>query len=290
MREQILSGIFGYDIKYSLSPAIQNTMSRLAGINLCYGRFDVPPEKFTVAFNGFKALKIKGANITQPYKVNVLGHVDRLSGDAELIGSVNTVNLEEDGNYSGYNTDVIGFIKAVKYEFKEGLKDKKITVLGAGGASRAIIYALIKESAKSVLIINRNMEKAMMLKKDAEIWKKVLQSGSTVLCSGFNLDDALSRAVLENSDIIVNTVTPSSESGELIKRFFLENLSDKKSLPLLMDISYSAEAARLLNGIRKKTLMSVNGLSMLFFQAIESFYIWTGERIDFNVLKEALPV
>ncbi len=290
MREQIFSGIFGYDIKYSLSPAIQNTMSRLAGVNLCYGRFDVPPEKFTVAFNGFKALKIKGANITQPYKINVLDHVDRLSGDAELIGSVNTVNLEKDGSYSGYNTDVIGFIKAVRYEFKEGLKDKKITVLGAGGASRAIIYALIKESAKDVLIINRNIEKAMILKEDAEIWKRVLQSGSTVLYSGFNLDDALSRAALENSDIIVNTVTPSSESGELIKQFFLENLSDKKSLPLLMDISYSAEAARLLNSMGKKTLMSVNGLSMLFFQAIESFYIWTGKRIDFNALKEALPV
>ncbi|MHB1660902.1 MAG: shikimate dehydrogenase [bacterium] len=281
------AGIFGCSIKYSLSPLIHSTMSRLSGANLCYGSFDIPAEKFADAFNGFKILKMKGANITQPYKAEVLRYLDSLSGEAETVCAANTVNMEEDGSYRGYNTDIAGFIKAVDYEFKEGISGKRIMLLGAGGASRAVLYALIKEGAKDILIINRSIDKARELKEDGDLWKTRLRSDSAVSYSDFYLNGISNSPVLQSCDIVVNTVTPSGESGEQIRRFVagLGNFPDKT---LLMDIVYSPRRTQFLNLFEGERLISANGLSMLLFQAIESFYIWTGKRIDFNALKEEL--
>jgi Shikimate 5-dehydrogenase len=97
-------------------------MSKLSNMNICYGSFDISPKTFGAAFNGFKSLKFKGANITQPYKIEVLNYIECLSGEAELIGAVNTVNLEGDGFYRGYNTDTTGFTKSVGYEFRNRIE------------------------------------------------------------------------------------------------------------------------------------------------------------------------
>lgn len=281
------AGIFGDGIKYSLSPLIHSSMSRLSGANICYGSFDIPSEKFKDAFNGFKILKMKGANITQPYKTEVLKYLDFLSGEAETVCAVNTVNMEESGDYCGYNTDIAGFIKAVNYEFKQGINGKRVMLLGAGGASRAILYALIKEGAKDILIINRSIDKAKKLKEDGDSWKIKLSSDSAVSYFNFYLNGVSNRPVLQSIDMIVNTITPSDESIESARNFFA-GLGDFSDKTLLMDIAYSPRRTQFLNLFEGKRLMSANGLSMLLFQAIESFYIWTGKRIDFNALKEDL--
>ena len=282
-----LAGIFGYNIKYSLSPLIHNSINKILGANLCYGMFDVPPEKFAAAFNGFKSLGIKGANITQPYKTEVLKYVGSLSGEAETVGAVNTVNLENDGGYRGYNTDITGFVEAVNYEFKENLNGKSVILLGAGGASRAALYALIREGAKDILIINRSANNADKLKKEAYLWKTSLKSHTEILCSDFNLS-AVSKSILsKNWDIIVNTVTPSDESGSLINNLFA-GLKKFRGGFFLFDISYSSKSSGFLSILEEKSLKRANGLSMLLFQAVESFYIWTGKRTDFNTIKEVL--
>ncbi len=282
-----LTGIFGYNIKYSLSPLIHSSINKLLEANLCYGMFDVPPEKFAAAFNGFKALGMKGANITRPYKMEVLKYIGSLSGEAETVGAVNTINLEEDGSYRGYNTDITGFIKAVNYEFKENLNGKSVILLGAGGASRAVLYALIKEDVKDVFIINRSVNNADKLKREADLWKTYLKSHAEILCSDFN-SGAVSKSILSKKwDIIVNTVTPSDESGRLINNLFA-GLKNFKNRFFLIDISYSPDSLDSLNVLKEKSLEYANGLSMLLFQAVESFYIWTGKRADFNTIKEVL--
>ena len=282
-----LAGIFGYNIKYSLSPLIHGSLNKLLDANLCYGMFDVPPEKFAAAFNGFKALGMKGANITQPYKTEVLRHMPSLSAEAETIGAVNTVNLEEDGNYRGYNTDITGFASAVNYEFKENLNGVSVILLGAGGASRAVLYALIKYGAKDILIINRSANNADKLKKEACLWKMSLKSGAGIESCDFN-PVAASKSILSKKwDIIVNTVTPSAESGRLINNLFA-GLKKFKGGFFLFDISYSSESSGFLNVLEEKSLKRANGLSMLLFQAVESFYIWTGKKADFKVIREVL--
>ncbi|MCL4542631.1 MAG: shikimate dehydrogenase [Deltaproteobacteria bacterium] len=279
------AGIFGYNIRYSLSPLIHNKMSELSKIRLCYGSFDVPPETFKVAFNGFKSLKLKGANITQPYKVEVLNYIEYLSKEAKLIGSVNTVNLEDDGFYKGYNTDTAGFAKGVEYEFGIGLKDKNVLVLGAGGASRAILYSLIKAGAQEVLIINRNAGNAKRLFEEAGLWKGVLNSKSEVFFSGFNLTGIPASGYFKKCDIIINAMTPSEGSFELIKSLPLKDLNIQS---FAMDISYNPSLTPFLELLNGKVLKCANGLSMLLLQAIESFYIWTGNRVSLSELKGVL--
>ena len=284
-----LAGIFGYNIKYSLSPLIHGSLNKLLDANLCYGMFDVPPEKFAAAFNGFKALGMKGANITQPYKTEVLKYIDSLSEEAETVGAVNTANLEEDGSYRGYNTDITGFIKAVNYEFKENLNGRSVIIIGAGGASRAVLYALIKDGAKDILIINRSADNADKLKKEACLWKESLKSNAGIESYGFNSGAALESILSGKWDIIVNTVTPSAESGRLINNLFAGLKKFRRGF-FLFDISYSSKYSGFLNVLEEKSLKRANGLSMLLFQAVESFYIWTGKRADFNIIKEVLNV
>ncbi len=281
----LFTGIFGYNIKYSLSPLIHSKMSKLSNMNICYGSFDISPKTFGAAFNGFKSLKFKGANITQPYKIEVLNYIECLSGEAELIGAVNTVNLEGDGFYRGYNTDTTGFTKSVGYEFGIELKNKNAVILGAGGASRAVLYSLIKEGAQEILIINRNEGNAKRLFEEANSWKAVLKSNSEVFYSGFNLTGILDDKCFEKCDIIINTITPSEGSFGLIKSLPLKALSGKS---FAMDISYSPPLTAFLELLNGKAAKSANGLSMLLLQAIESFYIWTGHRIDLSALKSVL--
>ena len=282
-----LAGIFGYNIKYSLSPLIHGSLNKLLDANLCYGMFDVPPEKFAAAFNGFKSLGMKGANITQPYKTEVLKHIRSLSAEAETVGAVNTVNLEEDGNYRGYNTDINGFASAVNYEFKENLNGRRVILLGAGGASRAALYASIRDGAKDILIINRSADNADKLKKEACLWKESLKSNAGIESYGFNSGAALESILSEKWDIIVNTVTPSAESGRLINNLFAGLKKFRRGF-FLLDISYSSKSSGFLNVLEEKSLKRADGLSMLLFQAVESFYIWTGKRADFDIIKEVL--
>lgn len=281
----LFTGIFGHNIQYSLSPLIHNKMSELSKTRLCYGSFDIPPEAFKAAFNGFKSLRLKGANITQPYKVEVLNYIEYLSGEAELIGAVNTVNLEDDGLYKGYNTDIAGFIKSVEYEFGIGLKNKNAVILGAGGASRAVLYSLIKEGAREILIINRNTGNAKRLFEEASLWIKTLKLDSRIFYSDVNSTGISASKWFEKCDIIINTVTPSKGGLEFIKSLPLNNLS---ATSFVMDISYNPHLSPFLELLNSKALKCANGLSMLLFQAIESFYIWTGSRVDFGMLKSVL--
>lgn len=282
---KLFAGIFGHNIKYSLSPLIHGKMSELSGSRLCYGSFDIPPQGFSDAFSGFKNLKLKGANITQPYKTDVSDYVEYLSGEAETIGAVNTVNLEDDGFYKGYNTDVTGFIKSTEYEFGIELKNKNAVILGAGGASRAVLYSLIKEGAKSIVIINRNVINAKKLFDAAKLWAKTLNLNPEIFYADNGLSDISCKKWFEKCGLIINTVTPSESSFEFIKSLPLSNLNANS---FAMDISYNPPLTPFLKLVNGYVLKCANGLSMLLFQAIESFYIWTGDRIDIGTLKSML--
>ncbi len=271
-----LYGIFGYNIDYSLSPLIHNSIAKILNVNLCYGKFDITPDKFPTAIEGFKALGLKGANITKPYKSEVLKYADSLSAESETVGAVNTLKLEQDGGYRGYNTDIPGFIEAVNYEFNKSLKDSRVMLIGAGGASRAVLYALIKENAGEVSIINRTFKNADILKKDANKWKDLLKSPTEIFAFDFNQAAALKKFVSKNFDFIFNAVTPGAESCKLMKDTF-SNLLGKN---YFMDVSYSSA--------HYNYPKYANGLSMLLFQALESFYIWTGKKLESGTIKNAL--
>ncbi len=302
----LLFGIFGYKIGYSISPLLHNKTAKALNLDFCYSKFDVKPDDFPSAFNGFKALKLKGANITKPYKEVVLKYLDKLSKESSFIGAVNTVNLQRDGSYMGYNTDSAGFVNSIDFEFGAGLKDKNIILMGAGGASKAILYSAIKEGAKNVFIINRDIDRVFGLFNKALSWAKEMKAKTLLNYSDFTSFTSLRREnglsslardqgksftpfkchydLFRNCDIIISAITPSEGAAQAIQNLPL-NCINKDSLA--MDIAYNPVVTPFMRLVQKRGIKCVNGLSMLVFQAIESFYIWTGKRVDFDFMVSA---
>ncbi|WP_448584581.1 shikimate dehydrogenase [Thermocrinis sp.] len=260
-----LYGIVGYPVKHSLSPVFQNKLFEYAGLNAVYVPFEVKPEELKVAFEGLKALNVKGINVTIPYKEAVISMLDFVHQDAEKIGAVNTVKFGE--RAEGYNTDWMGFLRSLK-EIAVELKDKKVLVLGAGGSSRAVLYALEKEGAK-VFLWNRTKEKA---KKLSEVFKLELVSSP--------------EEVLEVVQIIVNTT-----SVGLTEDYLLFDYSLLKEGQIVFELIYGKETL-LKKWAQKRGAIYLDGLKMLVYQGLESFSIWIGcepnPKVAFQVLEKHL--
>ena len=145
-----LCGVIGDPIEHTMSPAMQNAAFRGKGVDYLYVAFRVKPEELGKAIAGMRALNIRGLNVTIPHKVTVIPFLDELDPLAEKIGAVNTI-VNEDGVLKGYNTDASGFLQAL---LEKGIKPagKKVVILGAGGASRAISLTLADRGAHLVIL------------------------------------------------------------------------------------------------------------------------------------------
>ena len=160
-------GVIGNPIEHSLSPNMHNANLESLGLNYVYLPFHVYEDNIEYLIDGAKALNIQGLNVTIPHKINVIKYLDEIDPLAEKIGAVNTINFEYKSDKTiakGYNTDVLGAMRALKE--KTDIKDKDVLVLGAGGASRAICYGLTEENVNSITILNRNLERALDLAGD----------------------------------------------------------------------------------------------------------------------------
>lgn len=255
-------GVIGYPIRHSLSPVFQNEAIKYFSINAVYVAFEVKPEDFERAFLGLKALGVKGVNITLPYKEKALELVDFLDPHAKAIGSLNTIKFTQDGSY-GYNTDWIGFLRAVKRLLPD-LKGKRTLVLGAGGSSRAILYAL-REEGVEIFLWNRTKDKAYRL---CEVFDcQVVE----------NLEE-----VIKKVELIINTTSVGLKEDDppLFDYSLLD--SGKK----VMDIIY--RETPLLKAAKEKGCDFQDGLDMLLYQGMESFKIWTGLEVPYHVVKNAI--
>ena len=261
-------GIFGYPVKHSLSPVFQSFAFNKKNINAIYVPFEVKPEDLEDAIKGAKAMSVKGLNITIPHKESVLKFVDVISDDVKKIGSCNTLKFEDEV-IKAYNTDYIGFKRAL--EEKTSLSGKKALVLGAGGTSKAIIYALTKSGTK-VYLYNRTIEKAIKLKEifDVEVVETI-------------------EDVLQYVDIIVNTTSVGLKDDDK-PLFDYNKISDSH---IVFDVVY--KDTLLVKKAKEKQAITVNGLPMLVYQGLESFKIWTGvDAFDiapqiFELLKSYKP-
>jgi shikimate dehydrogenase len=149
-------GVIGKNIKNSLSPLFHNQIILKHSLNFCYLPFQVAETDLSKAIQGIKALNIRGANITFPYKEKVIEFLDEVEESARRIGAVNTI-VNNKGFLTGYNTDVIGFKKSLQEDGKFVIKEKKAVILGAGGAARAVVYALLEEEIEEICIFNRTL-------------------------------------------------------------------------------------------------------------------------------------
>lgn len=255
-------GIVGYPVKHSLSPIFQNASFEYFCVDGVYVPFEVKPENFREAFFGLKALGVKGVNITVPFKERAFELCDFSDEHSAVIGAVNTVKFTE--KIEGYNTDWIGFLKALK-DTEGSIKGKKVLVLGAGGTSKAILYALSREGCY-IFLWNRTREKALELTKKfpAELVAKP--------------EDAL-----DSVDIIVNTTSVGLSEDEP-PLFDYDKIKERHTV---FDVIY--KNTYLLRKASEKGAKVQNGLGMLIYQGVESFKIWTGLEVPISIVKESLP-
>jgi shikimate dehydrogenase len=264
-------GIIGKNIEDSLSPLIHNQIILKYSLNFCYLPFQVAESNLDKAIQGIKALNIRGVNITFPYKVKVIKFLDEVEKSTKRVGAVNTI-VNNKGILTGYNTDVIGFRKSLREDRKTVIRGKKAIILGAGGAARAVVYALLEEGIEEICIFNRTLEKAKKIKQD---FSSFFPESSIYV---FLLEEENLKNKIERAHLIVNTTSlgmpPKIDNTPLPdKRLFHSNL-------LVYDLIYQPAKTLFLRQAERAGAKIINGLPMLVYQGIESFYLWTGFTLE----------
>jgi len=266
--------VLGDPVEHSLSPHMHNAVFERGGHNLAYGAFRVPSEALGGAVRGLKALGFLGFNVTLPHKEAILPFLDRVSPEAEMVGAVNTVEVRE-GRLVGHNTDGIGAIRALKE--KSELKGAVALVLGAGGAARAISFALASEGVSSLVIANRTREKAERLA--GEVREKM---GVPVTSSSLE-EESLSQRVSE-ATLLINTTSVGMHPREGETPLTGGITSDHT----VMDIVYNPMETRLLREAREAGAETIDGVGMFVHQGAESLRIWLGIDPPFPLMREVV--
>ena len=274
-----LIGLIGHPIKHTYSPFIHNVAAQMKELNYIYLPFDVPPVNLRNALRGMIALNIKGFNVTIPHKENIVQHLNNVSEEASMIGSVNTI-VNDLGKLKGYNTDVDGIL-ATLMPYKQDLTGQEVSVVGAGGAARAVIYTLIRHfKPKKIYIINRTEQRAEAL-KNYFIAKMKFNSIKTFELFPPNLVD-----VFKNSSLVVNTtsVGMSPENDDSITTLGDSFIKGQ----IVFDLVYNPPQTKLLNIAASQGAIAVDGIKMLVHQAAKSFELWTGEQVPVDELYNSL--
>lgn len=260
-------GIVGNPVSHSVSPAMHNAAFKFHNLNAVFIPFQVKnlgefiknfirPETRKVELN------FRGFSVTIPHKQAIIEYLDEMDETAKAIGAVNTVKIEN-GKLYGYNTDAFGFIEPLKSVYGN-LAGAKAAVIGAGGAARAVIYALKKEDAE-VTIFARNLEKAKYLVEDFQVELKELSKTK----------DQRPKTDFSDFDILINA-TPLGTKGELESE--TPALADEiKNISLCYDLVYNPTVTRFLREANSANVPTLNGLQMLVAQGAAQFKIWTGK-------------
>jgi len=260
-------GVIGKNIENSLSPLIHNQIILKYSLNFCYLPFQIAETDLGKAIQGIKALNIRGVNITFPYKEKVVKFLDEVEESAQRIGAVNTI-VHSKGLLTGYNTDVIGFKKSLQEDGKLAIKGEKAVILGAGGAARAVVYALLEEGIEGICIFNRTPEKAEKIKRTLSPFFPKSR------ISVFSLEEKRLKDKIKKAHLLVNTTSlgmpPRVDNTPLPdEKLFHPNL-------LVYDLIYHPARTLFLRQAERAGAKTINGLPMLVYQGIESFYLWTG--------------
>lgn len=261
-----ITGIIGFPIEHTLSPAMHNAAYAALSLDYCYVPFPVSPEELGNAVKGLKALNIRGINVTVPHKEKVIAYLDEIDPEASFIGAVNTI-VNAEGRLIGYNTDGRGFIQSLaENKIEPGGKD--ILIIGAGGAARSVGYYLVR-TARSLCLYGRTKSRVENLSGDLN---KIANSVS--ICR--NLSEA------GRYHIIINATPLGLDANDPLPI----DTSFLKPGQIVYDLIY--KKTKLLGQASKKGCISINGLGMLLWQGALAFELWTGKRPDVAVMRKAL--
>ncbi len=257
--------VIGNPIAHSKSPEIHQDFAKQFAIDLEYTKQFVELGEFANFAKTFFQTA-SGANITVPFKEDALKFADQLSQAAELAGAVNTLSKQQ-GKIIGDNTDGIGLVRDIRDNHQQSFHNKRVLIIGAGGAARGVILPISQENPQSICIVNRSPEKAQQLAEQFRTYAAITACTFETLKQPF--------------DIIINA-TSASLSGKALP------LSEKVFTPesFAYDMMYQAEPTAFMQFAKRQNTTAVDGLGMLVEQAAKSFEIWHGVKPETQTVIE----
>ncbi len=270
-------GLIGYPLGHSLSAVIHKAGFKSLGVDATYDILETDPEDLVERVKFFKRENFGGFNVTIPLKLPISLFVQEVDKYADIAGAVNTVKINPDKTFKGYNTDAMGFKKAIPSSID--LKGKNIALLGTGGASRAAVLALSELGVKYIGVYTRNIPNAM------DYMAYMRRKFPNIEFESHQIDSVRD---LSKYDMLVNT-TPIGMLGRSADMTPIEE-NVLKTLPesaVVYDVIYNPKKTILLKLAENLGLETINGLDMLIYQAVSAQEIWFGRTPDFNTMKIA---
>jgi shikimate dehydrogenase len=276
-------GIIGYPVKYSLSPYFQQAAIDHYHLDINYEIWETPPGKLADIIGKIRTPMFLGANITSPYKSEVISLLDETDQLSTTIGAVNTV-VKKGSKLFGVNTDISGFTQSLVTTDRVNVQGKTALILGAGGVARAVAYALIIGKASTIAIANRTVGKAISLVDCCNRYCSDYKYGTLLKALSMRLDELHKSTSV--SDIIVNCTTIG-----------MKNTANETSAPLtreminphtlICDLVYNPSETVLLKMAKEVGAQTLNGLPMLIYQGAESFHYWTKKKPPVDIMFDA---
>ena len=274
----MLCYLIGYPVGHSMSAVMHNAAFMELGLDFTYQLLEVRPEDLErAASETLRGPDVRGASVTIPHKVSVMGCLDEIDLEAVRIGAVNTI-VNDGGRLKGYNTDGIGALRAIGETYGD-LRGARVVILGAGGAAKAISYKLA-ENVSEVRILNRTPSRAEAL---SNYLSSLRECRAEISSDGLSRDSV--RASLEEADILVNTTPlgmhPDTEASPIDLDLLGPGL-------LVFDAVYNPPMTRLLREAKASGSRVLTGVSMLVYQGVAAFELWTGREAPEAVMMESV--
>ena len=267
-------GLFGYPVEHSFSPGMHNAAFQKLGMDACYVPYAVPPGRLKEAVRAIVPLGMRGLNITVPHKEKVIPFLDDVTEDARLIGAVNTIEVRGE-RLVGHNTDGRGFLRSLREETNFRPKGRRVLIVGAGGAARAIAFNLALAGTEEVLLSDVDAAKARRLARD-------LQKATVVRSVAVRHGDL--RIHARNAHCIINATPLGLHKDDplpLPRNLILDD-------HLVCDLVYNPPLTPLLKAARARGARTLSGIGMLFYQGVIAFEVWTGRKAPLSVMRKAL--
>ena len=265
--------VIGNPIRHSKSPIIHNLWLKKIKSKIIYEKKLLLEEQLKSMVAQVKNQKCLGFNVTLPFKTKILKFIDYQEENVKKIKAANTIYIEKN-KVVGANTDGEGFIKSLKYEVKMNFNNIKVFIIGAGGAARGILLALLKHPIKEVCICNRNIKNARKLKKDFNLHS---------INNKITLQQWQKKIIAKKYDLIINTTS----YGMNLREYLNFNFTELKKRTVVYDLIYNPKETNFLKKAKRCNLKSYNGSGMLVRQAAESFSKWFKKSIVEEDIKEA---
>ncbi|MBQ8559264.1 MAG: shikimate dehydrogenase [Tyzzerella sp.] len=273
-----LTGLLGSPVSHSISPMMHNESFKQLDLDYVYLAFDVGTDTLEKAVEGLRALNVRGFNLTMPDKNLMSELCDKLSPAAEIIGAVNTV-VNDNGVFTGYTTDGIGYMRAVQ-DAGHDIIGKKMTLLGAGGAATSVLVQAALDGLSEISVFS--IRDAFFERAERTVAALNERTNCKVKLYDFD-DESILRREIGDSAILTNG-TSVGMAPNTDRSIITDTTMFHKDL-IVSDVIYNPRETKLLKLAKESGCATFNGLYMLLYQGAEAFKLWTGQDMPVDIIK-----